>query len=141
MDKENNEIFRKKSLERLSSPEQLNDYLRVTNPSTWIVLASIIVLLLGLLVWSSFAVIESYVSGTAVADKGVLTVVFDDTQTAQKVETGMVVVIGDTQAAITSVGRDGSGRIIAVANAGVPDGTYNVKVGYKQTKIIQLLFN
>ena len=138
---EKNEIFRKKSLDRLASPEQLNDYLRVTNPSTWIVLAAIIFLLVGLLVWSNFAVIETYVSGTARAEEGVLTVTFDDIQAAQKVETGMTVVLGDTQATITSVGRDESGRIIAVANASVPDGTYSARVGYKQTKIIQLLFN
>ncbi len=27
-----NQIFRKKSIERVSSPEQLNDYVRVSNP-------------------------------------------------------------------------------------------------------------
>ncbi len=30
-------IFRKKSLDKLSSPEQLNDYIKVTNPGVWII--------------------------------------------------------------------------------------------------------
>ncbi len=48
------EIFRKKSLERVSSPEELNDYIKVTTPSVWMVLAAIIILLAGLVVWSVF---------------------------------------------------------------------------------------
>ena len=37
-------IFREKSIERLESPEKLNDYLRVTSPGVWLVLATVIVL-------------------------------------------------------------------------------------------------
>ena len=36
---------------RLSSPDQLNNYIRVTSPGTWIVLAAILVLLAGLFFW------------------------------------------------------------------------------------------
>ncbi|HAG12584.1 MAG TPA: NHLP bacteriocin system secretion protein, partial [Ruminococcus sp.] len=35
------QVFRKKSLDRISSPEQLTDYLRVTNPGIWVVLAAV----------------------------------------------------------------------------------------------------
>ncbi len=45
-------IFRKKSMDRVSSPEALNDYIRVTTPSVWIVLIALVVLLLGMLAWS-----------------------------------------------------------------------------------------
>ena len=55
---ENSNIFRKKSLERVSSPEQLNDYIRVTTPSVWIVLAALVLLLVGMLVWSVFGKVE-----------------------------------------------------------------------------------
>ena len=47
-------IFREKSLERVSSPEALNDYIRVTTPSVWIVLAAAVLLLVGMLCWSVF---------------------------------------------------------------------------------------
>lgn len=47
-------IFREKSMERVSSPEELNDYIRVTNPSVWIVLLALVLLLAGMLVWSIF---------------------------------------------------------------------------------------
>lgn len=32
-------LFREKSVEAVSSPESLNDYLRVTSPGVWILLA------------------------------------------------------------------------------------------------------
>lgn len=51
-------IFREKSIKRVSSPEQLNDYIRVTSPSVWIVLIALVVLLLGMLAWSALGRIE-----------------------------------------------------------------------------------
>lgn len=53
-----NEIFRKKSIEKHSSPEQLNDYIRVTKPSVWIVLLAVIILLVGIMIWSLFGTVE-----------------------------------------------------------------------------------
>ena len=52
-------IFRRKSMERVSSPEQLNDYIRVTSPSVWLVLAALVVLLIGMLAWSVFGKVEA----------------------------------------------------------------------------------
>ncbi len=52
------ELFRKKSLDRISSPEQLNDYIRVTSAPVWIVLLAIVVLLVGLIAWATFGTVE-----------------------------------------------------------------------------------
>jgi hypothetical protein len=50
-----NSIFRKTSLDGISSPERLNDYIRVSNPSVWIVLAAVAVLLAAAAVWGCTA--------------------------------------------------------------------------------------
>ena len=50
MDEKKN-IFRKANLERMSSPEKLNDYIKVSNPSVWIILGAIVVMLIAALVW------------------------------------------------------------------------------------------
>ena len=55
-------IFREKSMERVSSPEELNDYIRVTTPSVWIVLIALAVLLVGMLAWSIFGTVERHTS-------------------------------------------------------------------------------
>lgn len=55
---ENNTIFRQKSIYKVSSPEKLDDYIRVTTPSVWIVLIAIVLLLAGGIVWSIFGEVE-----------------------------------------------------------------------------------
>ena len=47
----NNSVFRKKSLERISSPEQINDYIRVITPGMWILLIVIILLVIAGITW------------------------------------------------------------------------------------------
>ena len=49
-----NGIFRQKSIDKVSSPEKLDDYIRVTTPSVWITLAAILVLLAGAIIWGIF---------------------------------------------------------------------------------------
>lgn len=52
-------IFREKNLKRISSPEQLDAYLRTTTSSAWLVLSAIIVLLVGLLFWAIVGKVET----------------------------------------------------------------------------------
>ena len=134
-------LYRQKSIDRISSPEQLNDYLRVTNVSVWVILAAVIILLAGLLVWSSIATIESYTEGSAQVQNGVMTIRFHDQQFTNKVEKGMPVRAGDTETVVASIGHDADGLIIATANTTLSDGFYPVRVCYKQTQILSLLFN
>lgn len=44
-------LFRKSSLDSLSSPEQLNDYIKVSNPGVWMILAALFILLAAVLFW------------------------------------------------------------------------------------------
>ena len=52
-------VFRQKNIDRVSSPEQLNDYIRVTTPSVWLVLAALVLLLIGMLAWSVLGTVEA----------------------------------------------------------------------------------
>lgn len=60
-------IFRKKSMDSISSPEQLDDYVRVTSPSVWIVLAALILLLGGVCCFGVFGALETTVKAPALA--------------------------------------------------------------------------
>ena len=68
----NESIFRKKSLEKISSPESLNEYIRVSNPGVWLLLAAMILLLVGACVWGIFGTVESKVTAVAVVEDGQL---------------------------------------------------------------------
>lgn len=47
-------IFREKSVKQVSSPEELNHYMKVTTPRVWIVLVAIVLVLAGAISWSIF---------------------------------------------------------------------------------------
>ncbi len=66
-------LFREKSVEAMESPESLNDYLRVTSPGVWLILATVIVLLIGAIIWGVFGHIRTTatVAVTVTEGKGI----------------------------------------------------------------------
>ena len=77
-------LFREKSLEAIESPESLNDYLRVTSPGVWLVMASVIVLLTGGILWGVFGHIRT-TAQFAVAVTGGKSVCYVPVEAADKV--------------------------------------------------------
>ena len=67
-----NKLFRKASIDRISSPEQLHDYMRVTSPRLWMILAAILILAAGFLVFACTANMESTLDLTLNASYGTL---------------------------------------------------------------------
>ena len=65
-----NQLFRKESLDRISSPEQLHDYMRVTSPRMWMILSAIAALLIGFIVYASTTTMESTISINVLVDHG-----------------------------------------------------------------------
>ena len=45
-------------MDSITSPDNLNDYIRVSTPGVWIVLTAVVVLLIGVLVWSVFGTVK-----------------------------------------------------------------------------------
>ena len=46
-------IFRQKNIDRVSSPEKLDEYIKVTTPGVWVALAAMVILLTGVLIWGT----------------------------------------------------------------------------------------
>ena len=65
-----NQLFRKESLERISSPEQLHDYMRVTSPRMWMLLSAIAALLIGFIVYASTTTMENTIDINVLVDHG-----------------------------------------------------------------------
>ena len=63
-------LFREKSLEAVESPESLNDYLRVTSPGVWLVLAAVIAVLIGGIIWGIVGRIDTTRSFAVAASGG-----------------------------------------------------------------------
>lgn len=101
----NDKIFRKKSVDRMSSPEQLNDYIKVTNPGVWMALAAIVVLLIGVCVWGFFGKLETKLNVVAVSEKGE-TVCYVKEEDISSVKESMSVRVDGESCRIVSVGRE-----------------------------------
>ncbi len=134
-------IFREKSIERISSPDDLGEYLRVTKPSVFVILIATLLIVGGLLVWSNFMVITSYAYGTAIADGRTLLATFDNPSTSKYLNDSMELIVGDQRIAIDTIGMDEKGNITAICICNIPEGKYDVKVGYKKTQLIEMLLN
>ena len=96
------QLFREKSLERVSSPEQLNDYIRVTNPSVWIALIAVISLLIGICIWSVFGKLDTHLTVGAITE-GNQTICYVKESDIDSVSPGMKVHLEDTEYTISQI--------------------------------------
>lgn len=140
MAEQKTEIFRKKSLDRISSPEQLTDYLRVTNPGIWVLLASVIMLLGGLFAWSMVGNLETLADATAMVKDGQAQIMLTDTGKGE-INSGMTVRFDGDEYDIATVEKDDSGRIVAFAPVDEADGKYDVKIVTESIHPIKFLFS
>lgn len=66
----NEPIFRKKSLERISSPEEIDKYMKVTSPSMWLLMVAIVLLLMAAVIWSITGRIETTMDISTYSENG-----------------------------------------------------------------------
>ena len=91
---EQKSLFREKSLEQFSSPEQLNDYIRVAHASVLIVLAALTAFLIGVVIWSINGTIDSHVEVSAVSNNGILTAYVPEKDAADLTEQSTIAING-----------------------------------------------
>ena len=70
---EKKNIFREKAITRVTSPEQLNEYIRVATPGIWFILIAILLALAGMFVWFVFGKVDATLTTAGVVQNGSLT--------------------------------------------------------------------
>ncbi len=131
-------LFRKKAMARISSPEDLTSYLRVTSPGMWLILAAVICLLAGVLAWSAVGGLGTTVDATVVVDDHTAIIVAAG-DGADTIQSGMPLRIASQDFVIASVDYDEYGRATAHAEVSLPDGTYDAEIVIDQTRPIEFL--
>ena len=73
-----NKLFRKSALDKISSPEQLNEYMKVAGPGIWCIMAALAVTFAAFFVWGVLGSIPetAEITGTALAPEGSETAVY-----------------------------------------------------------------
>ena len=149
-------LFRKKSLEHISSPEELHDFLCVPHPRLWMILSAIVVLLVGFLVFAStvslenavpvklrlrnFDLPEEYGGSVHTMVSAVLPLSYDGMFNA-----GMDMRLGNEEGTISSIFDLGDGTINILCEMKsyyipLPDGEYDGEVIIEKTIPISFLW-
>ena len=130
----NDQLFRKKSVDKVSSPEQLNEYIRVANPGVWMVLAAIVILLAGVVVWGFIGHLDTTLSTAVVCENGEA-VIYVKEADIEKGAVGMTVRVDDNEYTVSEISSepsrvDGTMSEYAIHASGLTSGewVYVVKV-------------
>jgi len=157
----NEQLFRKKSIDRVSSPEQLDAYLRVANPGVWMVLIAIVVLLAGVCVWGILGHLDTTVNAVAVCENGTVTLYVKD-EDGTRIQAGMEVKIEEATVSVAEISplpvnagtalRDYARHVGSFAEADwvyavrtdtqqLPDGVYRAKIIVESVSPMSFVLN
>lgn len=161
MAEEKKSIFRKESLDRISSPEEYDHYLQVTGAGVWMALGAIVVLLIGAFVWAIFGRLTTTMNVAVVAngDSVVCMIPVDKIDAMDPDE--YVVDIADQKLALRDTGRapemisaaadpsvliagelmEGSFVIPMDVDGVLPEGVYVGKIQVEQVAPISFILN
>ena len=132
-------LFRQKAIDKMSSPDELTDYLKVTSPSVWAVLVAVVVLLAGLIAWACVGTLPTKADASVVVQGGAASVHVAD---SHDIAEGMQLTISANEPqkrTIESVTADDSGRPVGHASVDLPDGTYDGTLVVDETRAIDFL--
>lgn len=155
------DLFRKKSMEKVTSPEQLNDYIRVSNPGVWTVLAAVVILLAGACVWGVFGRLDSAVQTAGTAENGEIVCYVKAADISSLTDKSFISVneeeypVTDIAASPIRLNNEKNSSILSLAGidatdavyevranaAGLPDGTYKVTVIKERVAPISFILN
>lgn len=154
------EIFRKKSLERISSPERIDSYIKTTSAPSKLIIAAIVLVLAGFTVWGFYGRVELTCSAVTVCRDGIAVCYIgeDDAESisgaaefrigeksyrAEKrteVPTRVENTLSEYEAHVGSF--NGNDWIYAVTlDKSMSDGIYKTEVSVKKVSPISLLLN
>ena len=155
-----NQLFRKSSIERVSSPEQLNDYVRVSNPGVWMILAAVIALLIGVCVWGIFGRLDTTISAAGISENGVFTCYVSEEEAA-KIKSGMTLNVDGNALSVSEISAkpisvsadmdeyllhlggfsEGEWLYEVTANSTLTDGTYKAEIVTESVSPMSFVLN
>ena len=129
-------LFREKSLDKIKSPEQLNDYVRVANPGVWLILCAVVVFLIGFCAWGVFGQIKTTVPAQITVDGGRIICAVDDD--IDKIKAGMKVEADNSHGVVKSVDIE-NGRV--EIDISLSNGVYEGEIVTENIAPLSFIFN
>lgn len=155
----NSDVFRQKSLDRVSSPENLDNYIKSTTPTLWLLLGIVVALLVGVIVWGTFGKIDSASVVGCRAEDGVVTAYIKEAESEKLSEESYIEINGEQYAITEAAGpfmvsgssdsfliraaeiEDGAWYYAVTCAADLADGEYKGKLVYEEISPITFIVN
>jgi len=138
----NETVFREKSLQKVKSPDNLSEYIRVANPGIWVLLAAVLFFLLGLCCWGIFGSVRTIVYTDAHCEAGQFLCHLTDDEAA-KIEPGMPVTLEGLTGTVDElrVVSGGKSTCTLTIDGSLPDGLYEAQILVESLRPVSLLLN
>lgn len=138
----NEKLFRQKSLDKVKSPENLDDYIKVSNPGVWLLLISVVILLIGACVWGIFGHVDSVVETSVRIENGNAVCYISDVEISS-VHAGMTVKFDGFEAVITDIGQKVDTAYVCdlKTDTDISDGFYAGKIVTKSVSPLSFILN
>ena len=152
-----NRLTGKQNLTKISSPEEMHDYMRVTNPRLWLLLGTIVVALIVLIVLAATTTLENTmhipvnvetVGRESENPADWVTLVTCDLPSSMQghVAVGMKLRLGKNEGAVSWITSSGADTLSVVfemdqAFLPLPDGTYDADLVLETTTPMSFLWN
>ena len=146
-----NQIFRQKNMDQISSTDELHDYLRVTSPKLWMILSVILALIVGFIIFACTVTMENTLDVTvfinhelAVDDDGQTFMIEIPEKYSQVVKPDMLVRVADYVGYITTLFIDNElTQCLGVlfTDVKLPDGRYDAEIVLEVSSPIRFLLN
>ena len=133
----NEEIYRKKSVESIKSPESLDDYIKVANPGVWLALGAVTIFLVGIFVWGYFGRLETRLPVTVTVSDGVAVCTAEQGDLST-VEPGMPLKTEEAEGTVREVFLE---EHYATATLAAADGVYDAFIVTESLQPLSLLMN
>lgn len=131
------DIFRKKSLDKVNSPERLNDYVKVASPALWMLLIGILLLCAGAIVWACTYKLEINSVAAAMVEDSKVTLQLKNSENFKKVKVGTKIKIENKECVVEFINIE---KYTFYSTISLENGEYNASV-YIETTPIKYLIN
>ena len=122
---------------KITSPEKLNNYLKATSVTTWVLLGVVMAFLVGVLIWSHLAEVTYKIEGKATISSSEVRLEIDESRLSE-LKVGQIVYILDSKGEITSIDDDG---MPVISGINLSDGEYEYTLIIKTINPIEYLLN
>lgn len=135
-------IFRDNVFKKLSDPEDLNGYIKVSTPSAWLITIGALFFVVGVCVWMFFGVINTKIDTTVVANDGVVQAIVERDD-MQKIQKNMKVKVSGNDFEVARVGDfdDKINGYRVFINGNMENGVYPAEIILKSVRPIDFFAN